>query len=401
MNYQPAPIHAKPAKPVRPAKPLAPPAPAAKPAHIRRRHVGLVLGFLGLVVTPTLLVALYLAVIAQDKFASTTAFTVRQAESGATAELMGGLSQILGTSASGHAELLFDYVQSQQIVEAIDGHLDLRTHYAQAWPDDPVFSIWPDAMIEDLHWFWQRMVRISLDRASGLIMAEVRANDPATARKIAQLLVSESEAMINRLNASARRDAMLNAESDLRQAQERLRRAREAVVQFRARTRILDPEADIQGRMGVVNNLQQQLATALVDFDLLSQTTDINDPRLRQISRRIDVIRNRIEEERESFAAQEGTGSKTDYPQLLTQYESLRVDQEFAERTYLAALTGFDAARSNAERQQLYLATFIDPTLAQQARYPRVGVSIALTLFFAVMTWSILALVYYSLRDRG
>lgn len=350
---------------------------------------------------PTLLVSLYLIWFAQDKFASTTAFTVRQAETGAAAELMGGISQILGASASGHADLLFDFVQSQQMVEAIDRQIDLRAHYAQGWPDDPVFSIWPDAMIEDLHAFWQRMVRIALDRSSGLIMAEVRANDPATARAIATLIVAESEAMINRLNATARRDAMLNANADLRQAQERLRRAREDVVQFRARTRILDPAADIQGRMGVVNNLQQQLAAALVDFDLLSQTTEANDPRLRQISRRIEVIRNRIADERESFASSEGSGAQADYPQLLTQYESLRVDQEFAERTYLAALTAFDAARSNAERQQLYLATFIDPTLAQRARYPRSSVIIPLTVFFALMVWAILALVYYSLRDRG
>jgi len=41
-------------------------------------------------------------------------------------------------------------------------------------------------------------------------------------------------------------------------------------------------------------NLQQQLAEALIDYDLLSEnTTNPNDPRLVQALRRIEVIRDR------------------------------------------------------------------------------------------------------------
>ena len=54
--------------------------------------------------------------------------------------------------------------------------------------------------------------------------------------------------------------------------------------------------------MGVVSNLQQQLATELVMFDELSATISSEDPRYTQALRRIRVIRERIAEEREDFA---------------------------------------------------------------------------------------------------
>lgn len=375
--------------------------PPVVPAYTRRRHWGGLASFLVVVILPVCLAAYILFFMAEDQYASTAAFTVRSEETSSATELLGGLSQIVSSGAGGNSDVLFEFIQSQEIVASIDAQIDLVGHYTATWDRDPLFSLWPEATIEDLLWFWQRMVRITYDKGSGLLMVEVRARDPETAREIARLVVHESEVMINTLNAAARRDSMANARSELDDALDRLSAARTALSAFRARTQILDPLADIQGRMGVLNNLQQQLAETLVEFDLLNQSVDSEDPRLRQLRRRIEVIEARIIEERQNFAAKNVTVDNTDYPALLAQYESLQVDQEFAEQTYRAALTAMDAARSNAERQQLYLATYIRPTLAQRAQYPQRYLLTGLTLFFALLVWAILALVYYSLRDRG
>ncbi|MBB4207098.1 hypothetical protein [Roseinatronobacter bogoriensis] len=147
------------------------------------------------------------------------------------------------------------------------------------------------------------------------------------------------------------------------------------MAEFRARTQIVDPQADVQARMGVFSNFQQQLAEALVEFDLLSQTADANDPRMRQLNRRIEAIRHRIRDERLNFTKHDvtidDTEDDTDYLRLIAQFERLQVDQVFAEATYQAALTAMDAGRSNASRQNLYLANFIQPTRAQRAQYPQ------------------------------
>ncbi|ATX65598.1 sugar transporter [Roseinatronobacter bogoriensis subsp. barguzinensis] len=350
---------------------------------------------------PVMMTTAYLVVFAKDQYASKVGFTIRQEETSTASELMGGLSSILGASAQGHADLLFEFVQSQEIVEQIMDEFDLVANYSANWPLDPIFSLWPTATIEDVVWFWGRMVRVTFDRSSGMMLVQVRAHDPETAQMLAQLIVRKSEEMINRLNATARIDAMRNAEADLEAALARLRAAREALAEFRARTQIVDPQADIQARMGVMSNFQQQLAETLVEYDLLSQTADANDPRVRQLARRIDAIRNRIRDERQNFTQLDVTIDDTDYPRLIAQFESLQVDQAFAEATYQAALTAMDSARSNASRQNLFLANFIQPTRAERAQYPQTTLLIGLSFFFSLMAWSVMALVYYSLRDRG
>jgi len=370
---------------------------------MRRRHWGLFASFLLLVLGPLVAVIFYLWTYAQDQYISTTGFTVRGQESGGASELLGGLAQFAGGTTASDSDILYEFIQSQEMVEAVDARFDLRAHYSANWPDDWAFAIWPDASLEDLIWYWQRIVGISYDSSTGLIQVEAMGFDAKSAQRITLEIVRESQDRINALNNQARGDAMRYATADLDTTVTRLKSAREALTRFRTRTRIVDPEADIQGRMGVMNNLQQQLAEALIEFDLLSITTSVNDPRLTKAQQRIDVIRERIVIERQTFTSDNTeTGAVgEDYPTLIAEFESLTVDREYAEQTYRAALTALEVARNDAARQSRYLATYIKPTLPQTAEHPERFILTGLVGLFLLLTWSIMALVYYSLRDRS
>lgn len=375
--------------------------PVAKAARLRRRHFGLGLSFLLMVVVPLLATMGYLYTFAQDQYASNTGFTVRTEETGSATDLLGGLAGFAGASATSDGDILFEFITSSEMVRRLSDRMDLRAHYSAPHAVDPVFSLGPDASMEDLLDHWQSVVRVSYSQGNGLIDLEVLAFDPVTAHSIARAIVEESQDLINGLNEQARADSMRYAEADLEASIDRLRTAREALTQFRTRTQIVDPESDLQGRTGVLNNLQQQLAEALIEYDLLLEnTTNPSDPRLIQSQRRIDVIRERIRQERLNFATEDVGADGEDYPTLMAQFEGYVVDREFAEESYRAALTALDAARTNAARQSRYLAVYIQPTLPESAGFPRRETISALALLFLTLAWATLALVYYSIRDR-
>lgn len=377
--------------------------PIARPARMKRRHWGLFFSFVFLVLAPLGGMTFYLWTYAQDQYISTTGFTVRSQESGGASELLGGLAQFTGGSTASDSDILYEFIQSQEMVEAVNARVDLRTHYSAPWPEDWAFAIWPDASVEDLVWYWQRIVGISYDSGTGLIEVQAVAFDAQTAQRITSEIVRESQDRINALNNQAREDAMRYASADVEQAIARLKLAREALTKFRTRTRIVDPAADIQARMGVMTNLQQQLAEALIEYDLLAITASPSDPRLTKAQQRIDVIRERIVIERQTFASDNTeTGAVgEDYPTLIAEFESLSVDLDYAEVTYRAALTAREVARNDVARQSRYLATYIKPTLAQTSEYPERYVLSGLAALFLLLGWSILALVYYSVRDRS
>lgn len=369
---------------------------------MRRRHWGVLLSFCLVVLVPLVLITAYLVVVAKDQYSSTAGFTVRQEEGGGATDLLGGIAQFAGGSVGSDSDILYEFIQSQELMQNVEARLGIREHYAQHWGEDPAFSIWPDASIEDMLWFWQRVVRVSYDQASGLIELQVLAFDPDMAQNVAREILVESQNMINALNDAARADAMSVANRDLESSLNRLKEAREALTRFRTRTQIVDPETDIQGRLGVMNNLQQQLAQALIDFDLLRETARGADPRLNQAQRKIDVIRERILAERESFASNDvGDGSLGgDYPNLIAEYERLTVDRDFAEATYRASLTAVELARAKVVRQSRYLAAYIRPTLAETSQFPRRTVIVLLGGMLLLLSWGIMMLVYYSIRDR-
>jgi len=377
--------------------------PMAGPAKMRKRHGRLLYSFLGLVLVPFVAAVLYLWIVADDQYSSTTGFTVRKDEGNTASELLGGLSSLTGGAGSADGDILYEFILSLEIVKSVDAALDLRGHYEAHWGSDPVFALKPGSSAEELLSYWQRIVRISYDQGTGLIEVRVLAYSGDMAQKIGREIVAQSQQMINALNDQARADALRYAQLDLDTAVARLKSAREALTQFRSRTKIVDPEADLQGRLGVMNNLQQQLAEALIEHDLLLQTATATDPRVAQAARRIDVIRARIRDERDTFTSDNtDTGAVgEDYPQLIAEFEGLSVDREYAEQTYRATLAALELARANAARQSRYLAAYVQPTLPETSEFPRRFVLSGLVLLFLTLVWSIMALVYYSLRDRN
>lgn len=376
--------------------------PVAKPARARRRHWGLLFAFLIMVAGPIGASAWYLYERAEDQFASTLGFTVRSEDISSAADILGGLGATLGGGSGGGSDtdILYEFIRSQEMVNLVDARLDLRGIYSRHAATDPVFSFAPGGMIEDLTDYWRRMVRVSYDAGSGLMELRVLAFAPTEAKAIAEAIYDESTSMINELSAIARADATRYAAEDLDLAVERLKQSREALTAFRVANQIVDLSADIQGQMGLLNTLQAQLAEALIELDLLAPNARAGDPRVEQAERRIEVIQTRITEERLKFGGGSLSDDGTSYADTIAEFERLSVDREFAEQAYVVALSSFDGARAEANRQSRYLAAYIQPTLAEKAEFPQREVLLALVALFSLLIWTILTLIFYALRDR-
>jgi capsular polysaccharide transport system permease protein len=374
--------------------------PLASPARVRKRHKGLFAAFVICAILPVAAAAWYLYNRAADQYASTVAFTVRSEDISSAADLLGGLGGALGGGSGGSSDsdILYEFIRSQEMVANLDVQLDLRRLYTAHRDTDPLLSFHPDGTIEDLTSYWQRMVRISYDAGTGLMELRVLAFDPAQAKLIAEAIFGESTRMINALSAIAREDATRYAREDLELAVERVKATREALTSFRVATQIVDPTADLQGQMGLLNTLQAQLAEALIEMDLLSNSSRAGDPRLEQAKRRIEVIESRIAAERRKFGV--GAPGDKSYATTIAEFERLAVEREFAEQTYSVARSTYDAARAEANRKSRYLAAYINPTLAEKAEFPQRVLIVGMVALFAFLIWAIGALVYYSLRDR-
>ena len=387
----------------------APSRPPAGRARLRPRHIAVLLGYVVMVVLPVLVSAWYLWARAADQYLSRAGFSVRQEEVNSAVDLFGGVASLTGANTS-DSDILYKFIQSQELVRRVDDALDLRTLWAKGREQgDVIFGYDAPGTIEDLVDYWPWMVRVHADNSSGLIDLEVRAFAPDDARAIAREIYAESSRMINQLSDIAREDATRYAREELDKAVDRLKETRAALTRFRNRTQIVDPSASIQTQMGLLSSLQSQLATALIDLDILRQTTRPKDPRIVQTELRVEVIRKQIEEERNKLGLDgstddltSGQGERRDavFADLVGQYEELAVDQKFAEESYVAALKAYDAAVAEARRQSRYLAAHVKPTLAESSTVPDRPWLLMLVVLFAFLAWAMAVLVAYALKDR-
>ena len=377
------------------AKPVRPPATKAK---AQLRHFMIVASFVLCVLAPLGAAGFYLYAVADDQYASHVGFSVRTEEVGSAIEILGGITELSGSSSS-DTDILYEFIQSQQIVRRVNERIDLASIYKNS--GDPWFGLGDDTRIEALATYWNRMVKVFYDNASGLIEVRVLAFQPEDAQLIAEILFEESSQMINGLSSIARADAMGYAEEELERAVERLKVTRQAKTGFQNRTQIVDPKADITGQMGVLNSLQQQLATSRIELQqlLLAGVTN-DDRRVQQARQKIEAINALISDERMKFGrAGSGVGGRA-YSDLLAEFEALEVDLQFAQQSYLSAQAARDASFAEAQRKSRYLAKHVEPTLAETALYPRRLIIMLMLAGFLTIGWAILTMIYYSLRDR-
>lgn len=374
--------------------------PPVRASFARLRHFLVALSFLICVIAPATVSGFYLWTVAVDQYASSVGFTVRREDSSSPTDVLRGLTNFSGSSST-DTDILFEYLQSQKLVSEMDAEIDLRGRWSKP-ASDPIFALDPEASIEDLVSYWGDMVRVSYGTGAGLIEVEVRAFEPEDATVIAETLFAKSSEMINDLSAIAREDGIRYTNNELTAAEDRLRNAREGLTRFRNINQIVDPELDLRSQAGLLGKLQEQKAEALIELDLLTKTAGANDPRVEQARRRLEVIEQRISQERLKLGGSGQLPQDEDqsFADIIGEYERLVVDREFAQEAYISARAAHDSALSEARRKSRYLAAYMEPTQAQSAAYPeRFTLQLVISLFLFLM-WGIGVLIFYSVKDR-
>ncbi|SDW83761.1 capsular polysaccharide transport system permease protein [Albimonas donghaensis] len=383
-------------------------------ARARRRRfwgqVRLWLSFIILVAAPATLAGWYLNVVAADQYASQVSFAVRSLDStlpSPVTELFGGASD----STAGDSQMLFEYLQSQPLVELIGERVDLDEVYNR--PEaDWLFSLGHDRTVEERVAYWNRAATVSYDTSSGIIYVEVRAFRPGDAKALAEAALAESELLINGLSTGARQDAIRFAQVDLVEAEARIRTARVALQAFRSGQGTADISGDITQQMQLIGQLRGRRAEAQAEYDSRKGLLGRDSPTLSALRRRVESLDAQIAEAEARISTlpeAQGAGSGERLPGLARDtlaeaagaQEELQVELELATQMYVAAQSSLEAARADARRAQRYLATHIQPTLSEEPEYP-LRITWTLAIFVTLLlAWSILQLIVGSIRDRS
>ncbi len=364
-----------------------------------RRRISLaLLSFVLIVAVPTALAGVYYLLIAADQYVAEFRFGLRSSEPvrADTGALLLGSSAPLQTVLDSYA--VAQYIGSRAIVDDVAKTLNLREIFSTPTADWPARLHLP-VTVEELVVYWRRQVDAFFDPTNGTIVVRVRAFTPRGALTLAQRVLASSERLVNDLSTRARRDALRNSERDVGAAERRLTAALAGLRDYRDKEGLIDPHKAADANAALAGRLRDQLVRAGTDLSTMKEYMQDDAPALKLLEARIDTLKAQ-----QSAIESEATNTaKTNHQALsrvMGSYEELESERHFAETAYQHALEALDRARMNADRQQIYVADFVPPSLPEEALYPRRWRSLGIVFLAAFVIWAIGSLTVRSVRDH-
>lgn len=381
---------------------LAAAAPAkARPQRRRRSVMAWTLALF--VAVPTILATVYFVLIASDQYVVEMRFAVKSTSQQQSTDMLGLFAGIPGaSSAVTDSYIVIDHMMSRELLEKLEEKIGIRALYSR--PDVDYLSRF-DATesIEEFVKYWRKTVRASFDGASQIVAVDVRAFTPADAKLVAENILSLSEELVNDLSARARADAVKYAQQEVKRMEDRLRINRTALRSFRDTEQEFDPAKKVESRYVILGKLEEEVTSRKARLSNLRSFMGAEAPSVKVLLSEIAGLERQLEEERSKLGRTDqgkGAGSQS-IGGLAANYEELVVDREFAEKSYLSALTSLERARIEADRQQRYLAAFVRPTLPQEALYPKTTLAIGSVFGISLVLWALGVLIVYAVRDHA
>lgn len=375
-----------------------------KLAATKSRHRIMILGYIFLAFLPAAAFAGYMFFWASDQYHSTVAFAVRSSNSTSGTDILGMMLDSGGESTTSNSYILNDYLQSQTIVEELDKTIDFDAVYNNEHADW-LFGMGSELSIEGKLAYWKEMVNVTFDATSGVIYSEVRSFNPADSVVIAEAILERSEQLVNKLSRANRRQSLRYAEETVARAEARLKAIRLQMLAYRDETQEVSPQDNARLAMELIAQMDQVVVEKKTEMNALLTYLDDNSPRIRLLKREISALSSQIEAERQRLGIgksdQDAPVSTRDRLSLrIADFTELKLEEEFAQQFYTTALAGLEKARQDADKNTMYLATFIEPTLSEEAQYPH-RFLYSLGFFLAISgLWAVGVLLYYNIRDR-
>lgn len=322
--------------------------------------------FLLFVVAPTLAAAIYYGVIASNRYVSTVQLVVLgdSMDVGASNPLLSLVAP--GSVSPSGTIMLYNYLQSQEMVENLDKTIGLRKRFAMA--DADYFSrMRSNAEMEDFYNYYLDRVTVTVEPNSPVLTVTAEAFTPKDAQAISQGLLTISEETLNKMLSKRQNDTIAFARNEVATTEKRLVEAQKKITEYRMQHSELDPVQAAESVGSVVGDLTKALMVARAKLNTMQTYLKANNPQVQMQKAEVKSIEEQLTNARNTLAGKSGTT----YAALLSDYETLRSEETLAQEAYAKALEFLAVARGDAQRQHAYVMGLVNPTLPEKSTEPQ------------------------------
>lgn len=334
---------------------------------------------------------LYFGFMASDRYVSRAELMIKQADQ---IKMLPDALSMLGIGGSNHQDVLLiqDYLKSWDMLAKLDKELALKKHYQSDGAD--YFSRLPEGVSrEDFIDYYRKHLTLHLDELSGVLTVELQTFDPRYGQQVVALMLKESERFINKLGHQVALDQLAFVEKEVDRAYQRLQDEKAKVLAFQNSHQLISPESTSSARLGVVSQIEGELVRQQAELKQLRSYMKDSAPAVVSVQSRVDALTRQLEQERAKLTGQD----KDAMNEITAGYMDVQTQATLAADLYKTGLISLEQARIEAYRKLKHLLVITQPTLAEDAEYPRrlynlATVGVLLCLFYGLIVMGLATL---------
>lgn len=167
-----------------------------------------------------------------------------------------------------------------------------------------------------------------------------------------------------------------------------------ALSEYRIKNGVFDLQSQSEVQLSLISTLQNELITIQTQLDQVRSISP-NNPQVQTLLARASSIRKEMQQQ-----VQQVLGGRNSIVTQTAEYQRLVLNNTLAQQQLGTAITSLQNARSEADRQQLYLEIISYPNEPDLALEPYRLYNILATLFISLILYGITLLLLASIREH-
>lgn len=337
---------------------------------------------------------IYFGLVASDRYVSRAELVVKQSDQ---IKMLPDALSMLGLGGSNHQDILLiqDYLKSADLLDKLDKKLGLKAHYQSSNVD--YFSRLPNHVSrEEFLKYYREHITLRLDDVSGVLTIELQAFDPAYGQKVVGVMLKESEGFINKLGHQVALEQLAFVEKEVDRAYQRVQAEKAKVLEFQNTHHLISPESTSTARMGVVSQIEAQLAQQQAQLKQLQSYMKATAPAVVSVQARVDALTEQLAQEQARLTG----ADKNAMNEVTASYMDVQTQATLAADLYKTGLISLEQARIEAYRKLKHLLVISQPTLAEDAEYPRRLYNLATIGVLLCLLYGLIVMGLATLREH-
>ncbi|CAM8134575.1 Sugar transporter [Citrobacter freundii] len=336
----------------------------------------------------------YFGFIASDRYVSRAQLVIKQADQ---IKMLPDALSMLGIGGSNHEDVLLvqDYLNSPDMLEKLDKELGLKAHY-QSHDIDYFSRLSGDVSQEDFLKYYRDHLSLRLDDLSGVLTVELQAFDPAYGQRVVNLMLKESEGFINKLGHQVALEQLAFVEKEVDRAYQRVQDEKAKVLDFQNQHNLISPESTSTARLGVVSQIESELASQQAQLKQLQSYMKDTAPAVISIKARVEALTEQLAQEKARLTGTDQNAMN----EVTARYMDIQTQATLAVDLYKSGLISLEQARVEAYRKLKHLLVVSQPTIAQDAEYPRRLYNLATIGVLMCLMYGLIVMGLATLREH-